>query len=306
MEGVVIKSTGSWYTVRSSNNQLFECRLKGKFRYLDIKNTNPISVGDFVVIQIENDKQAMIVELKPRTNYIIRKSTNLSKQNHIIASNMDQLLLVVTLVAPQTTLAFIDRYIATAEAYKINPILVFNKFDLYTDEILDFLYDIQNIYQSIGYQTIICSAITGQGLKELKEILKNKTTLLSGHSGVGKSTLINALEPGLNLKTGKVSEAHFKGMHTTTFAEMHFFSFGGSIIDTPGIKSFALSDMQQDELSHYFIEIFKFSSSCKYYNCKHINEPDCAVKKAVESGKIAESRYQNYVSMYLDEGTKYR
>ncbi len=308
MEGIVIKSTGSWYSILASDKKMYECRIKGKFRMQDIKNTNPVSVGDEVKIELDQEEgKGIIYEIKPRRNYIIRKSTNLSKQYHIIASNVDQLLLVVTLVAPETPTAFIDRYLITAEAYEIPPILVFNKVDLYKGELLEYLDYLENVYKKIGYQTLRTSVKNKTGISELKNILKDKKTLISGNSGVGKSSLVNCVEPDLDIKTASISLSSFKGKHTTTFAEMHPLSFGGFIIDTPGIKSFAMADMKKEEISHYFPEIFEISKTCKFHNCKHINEPGCQVLAALEKGDIIDFRYKNYLSiMEDDDESKYR
>lgn len=307
MRGLVIKSTGSWYTVLSENGERYECRTKGKLRLEKSKNTNPVVVGDWVQLQEQQDQEASIVSIEPRKNYIIRKSTNLSKQTQIIASNIDQLILVITLFHPETSLSFIDRYLVTAEAYKIKPILLFNKLDLYDNsEQLAYLLAIEKIYQQIGYSTLRSSVKEGAGIDELKQVLHQKTSLFSGHSGVGKSSLLNALMPDLHVKVGEISSAHFKGKHTTTFAELFFLPDSGAIVDTPGIKSFGLIDIEPEYLGHYFPEIFSNSKNCKFYNCKHLNEPHCAVIQAVERELIAPSRYQNYVMMYHEENDKYR
>ena len=309
MKGMILKSTGSWYQVlHEESNHVYACRTKGKFRMEGIQTTNPIAVGDYVDFKLEEeDDSGIITKIHDRKNYIIRKSIKLSKQYHIIASNVDQLALIVTLVAPQTTTTFIDRYLATAEAYRIPAILVFNKIDLYEPPELEYIQELKNVYEKIGYSTIGTSAKSGTGINRLKKYLKDKKTLVSGHSGVGKSSLANAMDPGLELKTGKISINHLSGKHTTTFAEMHPLSFGGFIIDTPGIKSFAPADMQKDKIYHYFPEIFKWSKSCKFHNCLHINEPKCAVKKALDENEIAIHRYVSYLSMFEeDENQKYR
>jgi len=306
-EGVVIKSTGNLYLVKSGNESPVLCRIKGKFRLEDFQATNPVAVGDKVAFYIESDeKSGIITEIFERKNHIIRKSTNLSKQTQILAANIDQSVLLVTIDFPVTTTVFIDRFLATAEAYNIPVILIFNKIDLYNDEKMEDLRNLMNIYSKIGYETISLSVTNIENLDVIKTILKDKTTLLSGHSGVGKSTLINRLEPGLNLKTAEISSAHNTGRHITTFAEMHELSFGGYIIDTPGIRGFGLTMMEKEELYHFFREIFEISSNCQYYNCTHIHEPGCAVKEAVSKNEIAESRYHSYSSIYLNKDEKYR
>jgi ribosome biogenesis GTPase len=311
MKGVILKSTGSWYQVRSfESGELFDCRIKGKFRVAGIKSTNPIAVGDVVHFHLEDQQegQGVISGIQDRKNYIVRKSVNLSKQVHIIASNMDQALLVTTLSQPITSTGFMDRFLSTAEAYSIPTIIVFNKIDLYREEELMELEYREAVYRAIGYRVIKTSATEKIGLEKLKEELKNKTTLLSGHSGVGKSTLVNAVEPNLDLRTGTVSLSHRKGQHTTTFAEMHPLQMGGDVIDTPGIKGFGMVDMKKEEISHFFPEIFAFSEQCRFHNCMHINEPQCAVKKALEENKIAPTRYESYLNQLndYDEQTHYR
>lgn len=307
LRGLVLKSTGSWYTVQLDSGQIFECRTKGKLRLEESKNTNPIAVGDWVIIEKENDQEASIASIEPRKNYLVRKSTNLSKQKHVIASNVDQLILVVTLFHPQTSLAFIDRYLATAEAYKIEPILIFNKSDLYqTKSEISALEEVEALYQKVGYKTLQTSVIKDQGLSALKNLLVGKTSVFSGHSGVGKSSLLHAIDPELSIKVGHLSQAHHKGMHTTTYAEMFPLKTGGYMMDTPGIKSFGLAQFEKEFLSHYFPEIFAQSPQCKYYNCKHLQEPGCAVTLAVEQEKIALSRYESYLGLYMDQDHKYR
>lgn len=311
MVGVVTKSTGSWYTVLDQESGTrYECRIKGKLRVAGIKSTNPLAVGDFVEFELEDgyETQGIVSGILERKNYIIRKSVNLSKRVHIIATNMDQALLVTTLAQPKTSTGFMDRFLATAEAYSIPTIVVFNKVDVYGPEEEEELAYRKAVYASIGYQVLETSATEGTGLEELAELLKGKTTLLSGHSGVGKSTLINAVEPSLDLRTGEVSLSHSKGQHTTTFAEMFELSFGGSIIDTPGIKGFGLVNMEKEELSHFFPEIFELSKSCRFHNCMHVNEPQCAVKLAAEENKIAPTRYESYLNQLndYDEETHYR
>lgn len=301
MKGVVIKSTGSWYVVRLENGEQLNARIKGKFRMQGIKTTNPVSVGDNVTMVEEEDGTAVINEIKDRKNYIIRKSVNLSKRSHIIAANVDQAILVVTLAQPQTFTAFIDRFLVSAEAYHIPTIIVFNKMDVYTDEELEELAYLKAVYSQIGYQCIETSAIQNINIDKLKALMKGKVSVISGHSGVGKSTLLNTIEPDLALKTSEVTEKEKLGKHTTTFAEMFELSFDGFIIDTPGIKAFGLIDFDKAELSHYFIEMRELLSDCQFNNCVHINEPKCAIKDAVEEHKVAPFRYKNYVSMYEDD-----
>ena len=312
MKGVVVKSTGSWYLVRElDRGKLYDCRIKGKFRVAGIKSTNPLAVGDFVSFEPEekDEGQGIIDGIEDRKNYIIRKSVNLSKRVHIIAANMDQALLVTTLAQPATSTGFVDRFLSTAEAYNIPTIIVFNKSDLYDSEEIRSELDYRKaVYSAIGYHCLETSATEGEGLAELASLLKGKTTLLSGHSGVGKSTLINAIESSLNLRTGAVSSSHNKGQHTTTFAEMHPLKMGGDIIDTPGIKGFGLVNMEDTDLSHFFPEIFTISKECKFHNCKHINEPQCAVKIALDEHKIAPTRYESYLNQLNDQDdtTHYR
>ncbi|MCX6185867.1 MAG: ribosome small subunit-dependent GTPase A [Bacteroidetes bacterium] len=299
MQGIVIKSTGSWYMVRKEDGSIVSCRIKGKFRLSGIKHTNPITVGDVVEFDLEPSNQnGVIHKIQERKNYIIRKANNLSKQTHIIAANIDQAMLMVTLAFPKTSLGFIDRFLMTAEAYHIPATIVFNKVDLFSNEMEDLLDDTIALYQNnIGYPCIKTSVKNNIGLDEVKEFLKGKTTLLSGHSGVGKSSLLNAIEPELNIKTGDISSYSFKGKHTTTFAEMHPLSFGGYIIDTPGIREFGLVDFDDREISHYFKEMKGFIGKCKFNNCKHMNEPNCSIIKAVEEHLISAERYQSYLSI---------
>jgi len=311
VKGVVLKSTGSWYQVRDlENRELFDCRIKGKFRVAGIKSTNPLAVGDFVEFELEekDERQGIIQAIEDRKNYIVRKSVNLSKRVHIIASNMDQALLVTTLAQPMTSTGFMDRFLATAEAYSIPTVIVFNKIDVYGEEELMELEYREAVYSAIGYKVLKTSATEGQGLEELKDILEGKTTLLSGHSGVGKSTLVNAIEPELDLRTGEVSNSHRKGQHTTTFAEMYPLTIGGDIIDTPGIKGFGMVSMEKEEISHFFPELFALSKECRFHNCLHVNEPQCAVKEALEANKIAPTRYESYLNQLndYDEETHYR
>ncbi len=297
MLGTVIKSTGSWYEVRTSE-AIVKCRIKGKFRLEGIKHTNPIAVGDHVEIVLEENRDTgVITQIHERKNYIIRKSSNLSKQTHIIASNIDQALLVVSLIQPQTSLGFIDRFLMTAEAYHIPTTIVVNKADLYHGPLKELLHDIQSLYESVGYTCFATSASTGFNTDKLINLLKDKTTLVSGHSGVGKSSLLNTISPGLNLKTGDISDFSQKGKHTTTFAEMFNLSFGGDIIDTPGIKEFGIVDFDEREISHYFKEFRAYLNQCRFNNCKHLNEPNCAIKEAVEQGAISVERYESYVKI---------
>ena len=311
-KGLVIKSTGSWYTVETATGETFECKIKGKFRIKGIKSTNPVAVGDRVKFTIQTvsanenqEKIGLITAIEERKNYIVRRSINLSKQSHIIAANIDQAILVVTLSHPVTTTTFIDRYLASAEAYRIPVLLVFNKTDRYNSEQNKLLTTRIETYKSIGYKCLTTSAKTLEGVDQLKEELKNKTNVFNGHSGVGKSTLINILQPGLNLKTKEISDSHKTGKHTTTFSELYKLNFGGYIIDTPGIKAFGMLEMEPWEISHYFVEIFKISENCQYNNCSHTHEPGCAVKLAVETGKIAKSRYLSYLGL-LEADDKYR
>ncbi|MGQ1947431.1 ribosome small subunit-dependent GTPase A [Geofilum sp. OHC36d9] len=306
-EGIVIKSTGSWYMVSSNNETPVPCRIKGKLRLDATGNTNPVAVGD--IVNYETDEQTgdnVIVKILNRKNYIIRKATNLSRQTQILAANIDQAILLVTINYPVTTNVFIDRFLSSAEAFNIPVILLFNKTDRYDLNHNEQLAELRSIYESIGYHTMSISAKKQENLEAVEDLLKNKITLIAGHSGVGKSTLINRLEPGLNLKTGNISESHQTGKHTTTFAEMHPLSFGGYIIDTPGIRGFGLTMIEKEELYHYFREIFKISHQCQFHNCLHLHEPGCAVKQAVEEGTIAESRYNSYISIFRNRDEKYR
>ncbi len=308
-KGLVIKSTGSWFTVESDNGELFECKIKGKFRIKDIKSTNPVAVGDHVEFSIQGNSGeknvGLITSISERKNYIIRRSQNLSKQSHIIASNIDQAVLVVTLAFPVTTTTFIDRYLASAEAYRIPVLIVFNKTDRLNDDDHPLLHLLLETYTKIGYQCISTSATTLLGIDKLTEALKNKINVFNGHSGVGKSTLINILEPGLQLKTMDISDIHNTGKHTTTFSTLYKLNFGGYIIDTPGIKAFGMLEMEAWEISHYFPEIFRISANCQYNNCSHTHEPGCAVKAAVEKNEIAQSRYISYLGL-LESDDKYR
>ena len=308
MKGLVIKNTGSWYTVRTADGQMVDCKVKGNFRLKGIKSTNPVAIGDYVDFTPLQDNTALITSIGERRNYIVRKSTNLSKQSHILAANLDQCILIVTINHPVTTTTFIDRFLATAEAYSIPVIIAFNKTDVYDDDDNLLLEGMTQLYQTVGYQCLSVSAKTGTGMNQVKSLLQGKATLISGNSGVGKSTFINSLIPGLNLKTSDISDAYNTGKHTTTFSEMYALDDHGSyIIDTPGIKGFGSFDMSKEEIGHYFKEIFHFSSGCRFNNCTHTHEPGCAVLEAVARHDISESRYNSYLSMLDDENeTKYR
>ena len=308
MRGLIVRNTGSWYTVKTDDGQLFDCKVKGTFRLKGIRSTNPVAVGDVVSIMPSPDGQtALIDDIEDRRNYIIRKASNLSKQSHIIAANVDMAALVVTIAHPETSTTFIDRFLASAEAYRVPVLLIFNKTDLYDEAELGKMSSLVSLYRSIGYECLTCSAETGNGIDELQAVLMDKTTLLSGNSGVGKSTLLNLLVPEAEAKTAEISVAHDAGMHTTTFSEMYFLPQGGSLIDTPGIKGFGTFDMEREEVSHYFREIFTTSADCRFGNCTHTHEPGCAVLQAVAEGRIAESRFMSYLSMLEDKDeNKYR
>lgn len=305
-KGLVIKSTGSWYTVKTPDGEFYECRIKGRLRLEGIRSTNPIAVGDWVEFQ-ESKDSVSITRVLERKNYIIRKASNLSKRSHIIAANIDQAFLIVTVNYPLTTTSFIDRFLASAEAYRIPVRLVFNKIDRYRDNDMERLQELKAIYEKIGYPCYEISAKKKVHLEQLREVLQGKINVLAGHSGVGKSTLINALEPGLDLKTSEISDAHDSGKHTTTFSQMVEMTNGGYIIDTPGIRGFGTIDMEKEEISHFFPEIFEASKKCQFHNCSHVHEPNCAVKQAAEIGLISITRYESYLGMILeDQQEKYR
>ena len=309
MTGTVYKSTGSWYTVKNTEGDFYQCRIKGKFRIQGIKSTNPVAVGDIVEFEIEtlNDETTgVITSIKDRENYIIRKSVNLSKQVHIIAANIDQVFLLITISNPQTFTTFIDRFLVTAEAYSIKTILVFNKIDAYSEEELNEVRYLAHVYREIGYECIGVSAVTGKNVDKIKTMMEGKVSLFAGHSGVGKSTLINTIEPSLDLKTKEISTQHLQGQHTTTFAEMFDLSFDARIIDTPGIKGFGVVDMEKEEVGDYFPEFFALKSECKFNNCLHLEEPKCAVKEALENDEIAYSRYRSYIQILEGEEENYR
>ncbi len=308
MEGLVTRNTGSAYIVLTQDNKVIECRIKGNFRLKGIRTTNPVAVGDLVTIKINPDSTAYITAILPRKNYIIRKASNLSKESHIIAANLDKALLIISLSRPLTSTTFIDRFLATAEAYRVPAAIVINKIDeLREPDDKELLHAVTGLYASIGYDVIHTSAKTGEGIEELRDALAGNITLLSGNSGVGKSSLINKIIPDLNLRTGNISATHHTGMHTTTFSEMFPLPHGGYIIDTPGVKGFGTIDFQRAEVSHYFPEIFKYGQECRYHNCTHTHEPGCAVLKALEDSFIAQSRYASYLSILEDiDPEKYR
>ena len=309
MTGTVYKSTGSWYTVKSQNGKSYECRIKGKFRLKGIKSTNPIAVGDHVDFELEtkNDTVTGVInKIHDRKNYIVRKSVNLSKQTHVIASNIDQVFLLITIDNPPTFTSFIDRFLVTAEAYSIKTILLFNKIDTYDDDTLLEVKYLAAVYRKIGYECIGISATTGKNVDKVKSLMIDKVSMFAGHSGVGKSTLVNAIEPNLDLKTKAISTQHQQGQHTTTFAEMFDLSFGAQIIDTPGIKGFGVVDMDKEEIGDYFPEFFALKQECKFNNCLHVQEPKCAVKKALEEDEVAYSRYKSYLQILEGEDEHYR
>ncbi|MEZ2415328.1 ribosome small subunit-dependent GTPase A [Muriicola sp. E247] len=309
MKGTVYKSTGSWFTVKTYEGEVFDCRIKGRFRIKGIKSTNPIAVGDVVSFELEktgDDTFGVIHDIEERTNYIIRKSVKLSKQTHIIAANIDQVFLMITLNNPKTYTIFIDRFLATSEAYDIKTVLLFNKIDTYDEDELTEVKYLAALYRKIGYTCLGISAKEGRNVEQVKEMMIGKISMFSGHSGVGKTTLINAIEPSLELKTAEISEQHLQGQHTTTFAEMYDLSFNARIIDTPGIKGFGLVDMEKEEIGDYFPEFFALKQDCKFNNCLHIDEPQCAVKDALEDDEVSWSRYKSYVQMVSGEEDTYR
>ena len=310
MEALIIKNTGSWYVARTADGTEIDCKIKGNFRLKGIRSTNPIAVGDRVNISVNDSGTAFITDILPRKNYIIRRASNLSKESHILASNLDQALLIVTLFHPTTSLTFIDRFLATAEAYRVPAIIVINKIDLLTEsEDIELLDAVSYLYKSIGYKVVTISAKTGDGIDALRSLLRGKTTLISGNSGVGKTTLINDLIPGLDLRTAAISEVHDTGTHTTTFSEMFQLpgDDGGYLIDTPGVRGFGTIEMDEYEASHFFPDIFKIGADCRFNNCTHTHEPHCAVIKALEDGLIAQSRYTSYLSILEDSNPdKYR
>ena len=306
MKGLVYKSTGSWYQVKSDEGKFYQCRIKGKLRLSGIRSTSPVAVGDRVGFDLDDEAVGVIHTINQRENYLVRKSVNLSKQLHIIGANIDLVFLVITLKNPETFTTFIDRFLVSAAAFGIETVLLFNKMDQYTEEELERVNELKVLYTSIGYQSLLCSTKSDQGMSELRNLMKDNTSIFSGHSGVGKSTLINTVAPELRLKIGEISEQHGQGQHTTTFAEMFDLSFGGRIIDSPGIRGFGIADINKEEIARYFKEFFKASENCKFNNCQHLSEPGCAVKSELEKGTIAESRYQSYLSMVLEEEGPYR
>jgi ribosome biogenesis GTPase len=306
VKGLVYKSTGSWYQVKSDEGKFYQCRIKGKLRLSGIRSTSPVAVGDRVGFDLDDEAVGVIHTIDQRENYLVRKSVNLSKQLHIIGANIDLVFLVITLKNPETFTTFIDRFLVSAAAFGIETVLLFNKMDQYTEEELERVNELKVLYTSIGYQSLLCSTKSDQGMSELRNLMKDNTSIFSGHSGVGKSTLINRVAPELRLKIGEISEQHGQGQHTTTFAEMYDLSFGGRIIDSPGIRGFGIADINKEEIARYFKEFFKASENCKFNNCQHLSEPGCAVKSELEEGTIAESRYQSYLSMVLEEEGPYR
>lgn len=307
-EGIVIKNTGSSYIVRTDDRREIPCRVKGNFRIKGIRSTNPVAVGDIVTVTKSADDADYITAISPRKNYIIRRASNLSKESHILAANLDRAALVASLRDPSTPTTFIDRFLATAEAYNVKAMLILNKCDMWDEEERALGEAVKYLYEAIGYEVRIVSAEDGTGIPELLGLLRDKITLMAGNSGVGKSSLINALVPGANLKTGKISDIHHTGMHTTTFSEMVSIPGGGEIIDIPGVKGFGTIDFEPEEVSHYFPEIFKIGEGCRYSNCKHTGEPGCAVIQAVEDSRISQSRYASYLSILdeIQDPTKYR
>lgn len=309
MTGTVYKSTGSWYTVKTALGAVYDCRIKGRFRIKGIKSTNPIAVGDVVDFSVEtldNVTTGVIHNIHDRENYIVRKSVNLSKQTHIIAANIDTVFLLITINNPPTLTSFIDRFLVSTQAYGIKTILVFNKMDTYDEENTMEVKYLASIYRKIGYECVEVSALTGHNIDHLKVLMTNKTSMFAGHSGVGKSTLVNAIEPGLDLKTKEISMLHMQGQHTTTFAEMFDLSFGAKIVDTPGIKGFGVVDMDKEEIGDYFPEFFALKQYCKFNNCIHVEEPQCAVKEALDNDEISFSRYRSYLQILEGDDEHYR
>ena len=298
MKGLITKSTGSWYQVLEyETGRFFEARIRGKFKLIKTRLTNPLAVGDLVEFSLEQDDVAWITKIEPRKNYLIRKAVNLSKEAHIIASNIDIACFIFTLKHPETSYGFLDRFLACCEAYNIKPLILFNKMDVLSEEEKEFSKEIEGVYQNIGYETLEISSYSKLNLEQLKSIIKDKVSVFFGHSGSGKSTLVNSMQPEFNIKTSEISSTHLKGKHTTTFAQMHFWNFGGSVIDTPGVREFAMIDVQKEEIQHYFPEIFKTGRLCKFHNCMHINEPKCAVLEAIEKREIEETRYITYLKI---------
>ncbi|MGV8914628.1 MAG: ribosome small subunit-dependent GTPase A [Kaistella sp.] len=298
MKGLITKSTGSWYQVlEKETGRFFEARIRGKFKLLKSRLTNPLAVGDHVEFSLEIDDVAWITKIKPRRNYLIRKSVNLSKEAHIIASNVDIACFIFTLKHPETSFGFLDRFLACCEAYTIKPLILFNKMDVLNEDEIQIVQEIKAAYTEIGYESLEISSYSKLNLEDLKNIIKDKVSVFFGHSGSGKSTLVNAFQPTLDIKTSEISGTHLKGKHTTTFAQMHFWDFGGSVIDTPGVREFAMIDVDKDEIQHYFPEIFRIGRACKFHNCMHINEPKCVVLEKLETGEILESRYLTYLKL---------
>lgn len=307
MQGLVIRNTGSFYQVKTSDGEIVNCRIKGKFRIQGIKSTNPVAVGDYVTFSVTPEGEGLISEIAERKNYVVRRPANLSKQRHVIAANVDQALLIVTVNYPETSTTFIDRFLATCEAYRVPAKIIINKKDLYSEEELEYMRNLMFLYEQIGYQCFAVSALTGDGVDNVRELLTGRVSLLSGNSGVGKSSLINAVCPDFKAKTGEISEIHNKGMHTTTFSEMFELDEGTYLIDTPGIKGFGTIDFEKEEVGHFFPEIFRISKDCRFGNCTHVHEPGCAVIKAVEESYISQSRYNSYLSVMEDcDAGKYR